>query len=180
MINDDNDSSNSTASSTEYPQYRGPTKLVWEDGQQVIRPDFEAAANGTPGALQESFSSVANKTLDDVVSAADEIQFSQLKNDDQKYDRIVNLVSGVDHPSQLFTSRYVQGDPRDLKDILKDLIDQKKIYLNQKDGNIYRYDLAIERHMISFKCPYCSKVLFSEDERSKHAIHTHMSQQRVY
>ena len=32
---------------------------------------------------------------------ADEKQFSKLENDDQKYDRIVNLVSGVDHQSQL-------------------------------------------------------------------------------
>jgi hypothetical protein len=113
-----NDNANNN-DSFEFPKtYRGPTKLVWEDGQQVIRPDLEAAANGTPGALQQSF--IATKTLDDVVSAADEKLFSQLKNDDQKYDMIVNLVSGVDHPNQLFTSRYVQGDPRDLKDILKE------------------------------------------------------------
>jgi hypothetical protein len=172
-------SSDNNTTNSEFPKtYRGPTKLVWEDGQQVIRPDFEAATNGKPGALQQSF--IATKTLDDVVSEADEKQFSNLKNDDDRYDMIVNIVSGVDHPSQLFTSRYVQGDPRDLKDILKDLIDQKKIYLNQKDGNIYRYDLAIERHMISFKCPYCSKVLFSEDERAKHAVHIHMAQQRAY
>jgi hypothetical protein len=120
-------SSDNNTTNSEFPKtYRGPVKLVWEDGQQVIRPDFEAAANGTPGALQQSF--IATKTLDDVVSAADEKQFSQLKNDDQKYNMIVNLVSGVDHRSELFTSRYVHGDPRDLKDILKDLIDQKKIW----------------------------------------------------
>lgn len=101
MINDegnDNANNNSTLASsssttTELPRYRGPLKSVWEDGQQVIRPDFEAAANGTPGALQQSF--IANKTLDDVVSDTDEIQFSKLENDDQKYDRIVNLVSGT-------------------------------------------------------------------------------------
>jgi hypothetical protein len=53
MINDEgNDSSNSTASSTEYPQYRGPTKLVWEDGQQVMRPDLEAISQGTLAKLE--------------------------------------------------------------------------------------------------------------------------------
>jgi hypothetical protein len=172
-------SSDNNTTNSEFPKtYRGPTKLVWEDGQQVIRPDFEAAANGTPGSLQQSF--IATKTLDDVVSAADEKQFSQLKNDDQKYDRVVNLVSGVKHSSELFNSRYVHGDPRDLKEILRDLIDQKKIYLNSKDGNIYKYDLAVERKLISLKCPYCSAVLHSEDARSKHQVSTHMSQRRAY
>jgi hypothetical protein len=48
MINDDNDSSNSTASSTEYPQYRGPTKLVWEDGRQIRKPDLSSSFLSPP------------------------------------------------------------------------------------------------------------------------------------
>jgi hypothetical protein len=158
--------------------FRGPVKLEWENGEQVLKPDLEAAREGRSGAFQESFT--ANKTLKDIISSADEEQFSKLENDDQKYNRVVNLVSGVKHSSELFNSRYVHGEFRSLKEILKALIDQNKIFLNPKDGNLYQYDLAIEHKLISLKCMYCSAVLHSEDARSKHQVSTHMSQRRAY
>ncbi len=174
-------SDNNNTTNSEFPKtYRGPVKLVWEDGQQVMRPDLEAIANGTPGQLQESISSVANKTLDDVISKTDEIQFSQLKDDHAKYDMIANMVSGIKHRSELFTSYYVKGEFRDLKMIIKDLIQQKKIYLDSKTGNLFEYGLAIRNHLLKFKCAYCSRVLYSEDERTKHAVHLHMARRQSY
>ena len=107
-------------------------------------------------------------------------QRQQEESDEEKYDMIANLIIGINNRHELFTSYYVKGDPRDLKMILRDLIEQKKIYLNPKDGNFYRYDLAIQEKMLSFKCQYCSAVLYSADERDKHAIHYHMSQRRAY
>ena len=126
------------------------------------RPDLEALANGTPGAFQQSFSSVANKTLDDVVYTADEKQFSQLKNDDQV---AVNLVSGVKHSSELFNSRYVKGDFRNLKGILSDLIERRKYILTKTMVIFTNTIYTVERKLISLKCPYCSAVLHSEDAR---------------
>jgi hypothetical protein len=99
MINDDNTNSNSNSNSTttsaEFPTYKGPVKLVWEDGQQVMRSDLEAVAQGTPGALQSYY---VPKTIDsyDVISETDEIQFSKLKADDQKYDMVKGMITGAE------------------------------------------------------------------------------------
>jgi hypothetical protein len=88
MINDDNTNSNSNSNSTttsaEFPTYKGPVKLVWE-----------AVAQGTPGALQSYY---VPKTIDtyDVISETDEIQFSKLKADDQKYDMVKGMITGAE------------------------------------------------------------------------------------
>jgi hypothetical protein len=42
--------------------YTGPRKLAWVDGQQIMVPDLDAIAQGTPGALQDS-NSVSNENI---------------------------------------------------------------------------------------------------------------------
>jgi hypothetical protein len=170
-------SDNNTANS-EFPKtYRGPTKLVWEDGQQVMRPDPEAISQGRPGLLQQSYS-IGNKTLDDIISSSDIEQFENLTYDEEKYQFISNMITGEgsNSPNQLFSSCYVKGDPRSLIQMLEDLLSQRKIYLDPSSGNLYSYEFAIKEHMISFPCRNCSKVLFSEQERTRHAF-SHMQQQ---
>jgi hypothetical protein len=56
-----------------------------------MRPDLEAIAQGTPGALQSYF---VPKSIDslDVISETDEEQFSKLKDDDQKYDMVKGAI----------------------------------------------------------------------------------------
>ena len=47
MINDegnDDADNNSTPASSELPRYRGPVKLVWEDGQQIMRTRFRGGS----------------------------------------------------------------------------------------------------------------------------------------
>lgn len=60
------DNNNTTTNNSEFKSktktYRGPVKLVREDGQQVMRPDLEALANGTPGQLQEHYGSIGQLT----------------------------------------------------------------------------------------------------------------------
>ena len=60
-----------------------------------MRPDLETIAQGTPGALQSYF---VPKTIDslDVISETDEIQFSKLKTDDQKYDMVKGMITGAE------------------------------------------------------------------------------------
>lgn len=186
MINDegnDNADNNSTPSaSSELPRYRGPVKLVWEDGQQVMRPDLEAIANGTPGALQQSYS--VDKNLDDnsVINETDIKQFENLKSDSEKYDMVKGMITGVERVNNppFHIGSYVHGEFRSLKTIIRDLIQEKKIWMDPKSGNLYEYGYAIENKLIKFPCKYCSRVLFSEDERTKHATHTHMSQRQSY
>jgi hypothetical protein len=162
MIND-NDNSNSTASSlTEYPRYRGPTKLVWEHGLQIRKPDLSLLPTTNSGRAGKEFE--YQKTLQDSISKSDETRFSQLKDDESKYQFISNMITGEGSNSLglLFPIRYVHGDPRSLIQILEDLIEQKKIWLNPQNGNLYSYECAIKERMISFPCRNCSKVLFSE------------------
>jgi hypothetical protein len=180
MSNNNTNSSNSSTIDKEQiigKPYTGPRKLAWVDGQQIMVPDLEAVAQGTPGALQSSY--FVPKTIDDydVISETDEIQFSKLKTDDQKYEMISNMITGVDkqrNPIFKASERYVDGEYRGLKTILQDLIDQKKIWLNPKDGNLFEMEFALKNRMISFHCRNCSKVLFSETERTRHS-YSHMA-----
>jgi hypothetical protein len=178
-------SDNTAAANSELPNktYRGPVKLVWEDGDQVLRPDLEAAANGTPGAFELSSYSVA-KNLDDnsVISETDIKQFESLKSDEAKYNMVKGMITGVERVNNppFHIGSYVDGEYRSLKTILKDLVQQKKIWLDPKTGNLFEYGWAIENKLIKFKCMYCSQVLFSDDMKTKHEVSTHMSQRRAY
>jgi hypothetical protein len=144
-----------------------------------MKPDLEALAQGKPGKLQESYS-IGNKTLDDVISSSDIEQFESLANDEEKYQFISNMITGEgsNNPNQLFSSRYVKGDPRSLIQMLEDLLSQRKIYLDPSSGNLYSYEFAIKEHMISFPCRNCSKVLFSEEERTRHSF-SHIQRQQA-
>jgi hypothetical protein len=95
---------------------------------------------------------------------------------------VKGMITGVERVNNppFHIGSYVEGDHRSLKHILKDLIEQRKIWLDPKNGNIFEYGYAIENKLMKFKCAYCSRVLHSEDERAKHAVHMHMSQQRAY
>ena len=162
-----NESDNNTANS-EFPKtktYRGPVKLVWEDGQQVMRPDLEGAANGTPGQLQESYSVAKNLDDNSVINETDIKQFESLKSDEEKYNMVKGMITGVERVNNppFHIGSYVHGEFRSIKHILKDLIQQKKIWLDPKSGNIFEYGYAIENKLIKFPCKYCSRVLFSED-----------------
>ena len=57
--------------------FRGPVKLVWVDGQQVMRPDLKKVEGGKPGQLQESIS--VDKTLDDVCFCGRRITILQIR-----------------------------------------------------------------------------------------------------
>jgi hypothetical protein len=162
--------------------YRGPVKLVWENGEQVLRPDFEAAVNGTPGDLELSYSVAKNLDDTSVISETDIKQFESLKSDEAKYNMVKGMITGVERVKDppFHIGSYVDGEYRSLKTILKDLIEQKKIWLDPKTGNIFEFGYAIENHLISYKCMYCSQVLFSNDMKSKHEVSTHMSQRRAY
>jgi hypothetical protein len=184
MINDEgNKNSNSTASSlTEYPRYRGPTKLVWEDGRQIRKPDLSyslspnSSSSLTTNSARGEFK--YQKTLNEVISDTDKTRFSKLPNDEERYQMISNMITGEgnNHPNQLFPNRFVHGDPRDLISMLEDLVKQDKIYFNPQDGNFYTKEYSIEHKMRMFPCRNCSKVLFSEEERTRHAF-SHMQQQ---
>jgi hypothetical protein len=183
MINDDNDNSNSTASSlTEYPRYRGPTKLVWEDGRQIRKPDlsysFLLSNNSVATTTNSAREFKYQKTLNEVISDTDKTMFVKLQNDEEKYEMISNMITGEgnNHPNQLFPDRFVHGDSRDLISMLEDLIKQDKIYFNPQDGNFYTKEYSISHKMRSFNCRNCSKVLFSEEERTRHSF-SHISQQ---
>jgi hypothetical protein len=76
--------------------YKGPIKLVWVDGRQIMQPDLEALSQGSPGYLQQQQTYFVSKTLDDVVSETDEKQFENLKSDSDKYLMITNMISGVE------------------------------------------------------------------------------------
>jgi hypothetical protein len=57
-----------------------------------------------------------------VISDTDKTRFSNLKNDEEKYEMISNMITtgeGNNHPNQLFSKRYVHGDPRSLIQILE-------------------------------------------------------------
>jgi hypothetical protein len=156
--------------------YTGPTKLVWENGIQIRKPDLDQSP--PPSNHQFTY----QKTLDDIISETDEIQFSNLKTDEEKYDMITGMITGVnerqtDPPFKVSESSYVDGEYRSLKTILRDLIDKRKVWLDPKDGNLYEYGYALQQKMIKFPCMYCSKVLYSEEERTKHAF-SHMQQQQ--
>jgi hypothetical protein len=94
-----------------------------------------------------------------VVTDTDKTRFSKLQNDEERYQMISNMITGEgnNHPNQLFPNRFVHGDPRDLISMLEDLIKQDKIYFN---------------------CRNCSKVLFSEEERTRHSF-SHIQQQQA-
>ena len=173
-----NDTSSSSSKST---GYRGPVKLVWEDGRQIMRPDLEAIAQGSSGSLQSYF---VPKTIDslDVISETDEIQFSKLKTDEEKYDMIKGMITGVDkerNPIFKASERYVDGEYRSLKTILQDLIDKGKVWLNPKDGNLFEINYAIDRKMIPYPCPNCSRISYSPEEKRRHYF-THQARQQDY
>jgi hypothetical protein len=182
MIND-NDNSNSTASSlTKYPRYRGPTKLVWEDGRQIRKPDLSYSLSPNSSSSLTTNSAIGEfkyqKTLNEVISDSDKTRFSKLQNDEDKYEMISNMITGEGNnsPNLLFPIRYVHGDSRDLITMLEDLIKQDKIYFNPQDGNFYTKEYSISHKMRSFNCRNCSKVLFSEEERTRHSF-SHIQQQ---
>ncbi len=103
-----------------------PVKLVWQDGQQIMVPDLDAVANGTPGAFELSSSYSVYKNLDDntVINETDIKQFESLKSDQEKYDMIRGMITGVERVTNppFYIGSYVNGEFRSLKTILKDLI----------------------------------------------------------
>ena len=172
---------NNNSTAEFFPTYKGPRKLVWVDGRQVIQPDLEAIAQGTPGSLQSYF---VPKTIDsyDVISETDEIQFSKLKTDEEKYDMIKGMITGADkerNPIFKASERYVDGEYRSLKTILQDLIDKGKVWLNPKDGNLFEINYAIDRKMIPYPCPNCSRISYSPEEKRRHYF-THQARQQDY
>ena len=106
--------------------FRGPVKLVWQDGQQIVVTDLDAVANGTPGAFELSSSYSVYKNLDDntVINETDIKQFESLKSDQEKYDMIRGMITGVERVTNppFYIGSYVNGEFRSLKTILKDLI----------------------------------------------------------
>jgi hypothetical protein len=175
-------SSTNTSNSTAefFPTYKGPRKLVWEGGQQVMRPDLEAIAQGTPGSLQSYF---VPKTIDslDVVSETDEVQFSKLNTDSEKYDMIKGMITGAEtktDPPFKVSDPFVGGEYRELRTILHDLINKGKVWLNPKDGNLFEYTYAVANRMISFKCQYCSKISYTPEELRLHGF-SHQQARRI-
>ena len=71
---------------------------------------------------------------------------------------------------------YVHGDKRSLEDVLQDLINRKKVHMTS-DGNLFLMSYALQERMIPFACRYCSVVLYSEQERTKHS-YLHMQARR--
>jgi hypothetical protein len=152
-----------------------------------MRPDLEAVAQGTPGALQSSY--FVPKTIDDydVISETDEIQFSKLKTDSEKYDMVKGMITGAEtkteNPPFKVSDPYVNadgeyvndGEYRGLKTILQDLINKGKVWLNPKDGNIYEMQFALQNRMISFHCAYCSKILYNPKDKAMHEVSTHIA-----
>jgi hypothetical protein len=69
--------------------YKGPTKLVWEDGRQIRKPDLSSTFSTTTTNNIREFK--YQKTLQDSVSKSDETRFSQLKDDESKYQFISNM-----------------------------------------------------------------------------------------
>jgi hypothetical protein len=174
-----NNNDNNISSSNTRNEYRGPVKLSWVDGRQIMRPDLESVSSGSHGALQSYF---VGKTLDDVISETDETQFSKLKDDIARYQMVMNMITGVEtktNPPFRVTDGdggYVHGEYRDLRTILIDLIEKKKIWLDPTSGNIFEYNYAIREKLIKFPCRNCSKVLYSEEERTRHS-YSHMARQ---
>jgi hypothetical protein len=123
-----------------------------------------------------------------VISEADEIQFSNLKTDDQKYDMVKGMITGVEtkteNPPFKVSDPYVNadgeyvndGEYRGLKTILQDLINKGKVWLDPKDGNIYEMQFALQNRIISFHCAYCSKILYNPKDKTMHEVSTHMAQ----
>ena len=113
MSNNNTNSSNSSTIDKEQiigKPYTGPRKLAWVDGQQIMVPDLEAVAQGTPGALQSYF---RPKTIDDydVISETDEVQSSKLKTDSEKYDMVKGMITGVEtNPIFKVSDPYVNAD----------------------------------------------------------------------
>jgi hypothetical protein len=168
-----NDNNITDSDFTGIPKIR--TKVVWEDGRQIRKPDLSSTFSTTSTNNIREFK--YQKTLNETISHVDKKRFKELPNDDEKYQMISNMVTGEDSnkPYQLFPSRFVKGEFRTLIQILEDLIDKHKIYFDSNSGNLFTFDHAIKERMISFPCRNCSKVLFSENERSNHSL-SHMDQ----
>jgi hypothetical protein len=105
--------SDNTANSNSPKQHTGSIKLVWVDGRQIMQPDLEALSKGTPGSVQSYF---VSKTIDDydVISETDIKQFESLKSDEEKYDMVKGMITGVERVNNppFHIGAYVKGDPR--------------------------------------------------------------------
>jgi hypothetical protein len=123
------------------------------------------------------------KTLKDILTEEDKTRFKNLRTDEEKYDFVRNLIGGtIDNQTEhhLWNSdiaAYVNGDRRPLEDILQDLLNRKILYMDPITGNLFLMSYAIQEHMIPFPCRYCSRVLYSEKERTNHT-QSHMSVRR--
>jgi hypothetical protein len=172
-----NDNNITDSDFTGIPKIR--TKVVWEDGRQIRKPDLSSTFSTTSTNNIREFK--YQKTLNEVISDSDKTRFSKLQNDEEKYQFISNMITtggegnNNNSPNLLFPNRFVRGEFRSLDTILENLIEQKRIWLDPQNGNLYSYEFAIKEHMIPFPCRNCSKVLFSENERSKHSL-THIDQ----
>jgi hypothetical protein len=156
--------------------YKGPVKMVWNDkGQRIQVPDYSFDGSASNAANSPAFSSpsyVYQKELKDVLSEEDKARFKNLRTDEEKYDFVRGLIGGtVDtqehHLWNPEIACFVHGERRPLEDVLQDLIDRKKLYMDL-NGNLFLMSYAIQERMIKFPCAYCSVVLFSDQERRLH------------